>query len=83
MTKLEKLINERKLNVYQLSLKADMSRITIFRLCNNKTSLRNISVESAIKICNTLNCKLSDIVEDDDPDLNKLVNKFERLLSKR
>lgn len=78
MTKLEKLIKQKGLSVYKLSLIANMSRITIVRLCDRKTTLSSISVDSAISICNALNCKLSDIAEDDDKEFINKLKEFEK-----
>ena len=78
MTKLEKLIKQKGLSVYKLSLIANISRITIVRLCNKKSKLSSISVDSAIRICNALDCKFSDIAENEDEDFMNELNKFEK-----
>ena len=57
--KLWKLLIDKGMTKTQLRLKADIGTSTLAKLSKNE----QVSMEVLLKICKTLNCDLSDIVE--------------------
>ena len=60
-TRLWQTMKEKNVSQYTLIEKHGFSRATINRLKYNK----NVNVETLSKLCKILNCKLSEIAEDD------------------
>ena len=57
--KLWKLLIDKNMTKTELRLKADIATSTLAKLSKNE----QVSMEVLLKICKTLNCDLSDIVE--------------------
>lgn len=57
---LKKTLQEKKISQYQLAKKTGITAGNINNLCNNKTSSIQFSVLD--KICDALNCEVSDIL---------------------
>lgn len=65
MTKLENQIIKNNTNVYQLSINSKVSRTTITNLISGNYKWKNLRLGALLSLANTLNCKISDLVEGD------------------
>lgn len=59
--KLDKTLESKNKSIYWLSKETGIAASTISNLCNNKTSGIRFSVLD--KICDTLDCEISDVLE--------------------
>ena len=66
IVKLREVLDQNKKSIYWLNKKTGISASTLSRICNNKTS----SIEFIVldKICEALNCSVSDILENTKSD---------------
>ena len=67
MTKLEKMIKDKNVVIYNLTRSLSLSQSTIYDILNGDSTILRVPTKTAIKICNYLDCSLIDLVEDDDP----------------
>lgn len=79
MTKLEKLLKEKGITAHQLSLKADIRYATLHKLIKNNVNWSYFPLKVSLKIANTLNCKISDFVEDSETEILKELKKYEKI----
>lgn len=68
MTKLQKVREKNNLNKWQLHCKCGISRIVLDHLERKESSLGQINVKTLFALCDALNCKVSDIAEEDEKD---------------
>jgi DNA-binding Xre family transcriptional regulator len=66
-----KLLIDRDLKKRELCEMAGVSHAVISKLGKNE----NVTVETLVKICNALDCELSDIVEIVDSDIKDTINR--------
>lgn len=59
--KLREALDQRNKSIYWLNKQTGIASSTLSRICNNKTSSIEFSVLD--KICDALNCEVSDILE--------------------
>lgn len=59
--KLREVLNEKHKSIYQLNKETGIASSTLSHICNNKTSSIDFSVLD--KICEALDCSVSDILE--------------------
>lgn len=78
MSKLEKQIKASQINLYNLEKNYDISRGTMYGLLDNTKKWANITLKTAINLCIALNCKLSDLIENDKT-LLEAIKKYERI----
>lgn len=57
---LRKVLDEKNKSIYWLNKETGIASSTLSRICNNKTSSIDFSVLD--KICDALNCEVSDIL---------------------
>ena len=64
--KLREALNQRNKSIYWLNKQTGIASSTLSRICNNKTT----SIEFSIldKICEALDCEISDILENTKSD---------------
>lgn len=62
MTRLKKLLNDKKMSQKQLSKLSDVAEYKISQLCVGKS--KDLFVSTARKICESLNCTLDDAFGD-------------------
>ncbi len=60
--KLNDIMKERKISISELSAKTNISFKTIKRLKEEK-DLTSVNLSVIVKICNTLNCDISDLMK--------------------
>ena len=58
--KLREVLDQKRKSIYQLNKETGIASSTLSRICNNKTSSIEFSVLD--KICEALDCKVSDIL---------------------
>lgn len=78
MTKLEKQIAKQNLNLHQLEINYGVPRTTLIGILNGSRKWQNVTIGKAINLCLALNCKLSDLVENDTQLIEK-IKKYEKL----
>lgn len=59
--KLREVLNQRNKSIYWLNKQTGIASSTLSRICNNKTTSIEFSVLD--KICEALDCEISDILE--------------------
>ncbi len=62
MTRLKKVLNERKMTQKELAKRADVAEYKISHLCAGKS--KDLFLSTAQKICDVLNCSLDDAFGD-------------------
>lgn len=67
--KLRETLNSKNKSIYWLSKETKIAASTLSRICNNKTSGVQFSVLD--KICQALDCEISDILEHEKGDTSK------------
>ena len=58
--KLREILDQKRKSIYQLNKETGIASSTLSRICNNKTSAIEFSVLD--KICEALDCSVSDIL---------------------
>lgn len=76
MNKLKKLRMNSGLSQKEFSEKIDVNFRTYQMYEQGAKSIENAHISTILKICNGLNCKLKDIIE--DPKLHDILQKYER-----
>lgn len=66
IVKLREVLDNRKKSIYWLNKQTGIASSTLSKICNNKTSSIEFSVLD--KICEALNCDVSDILENTKSD---------------
>lgn len=64
--KLREALNQRNKSIYWLNKQTGIASSTLSRICNNKTTSIEFSVLD--KICEALDCEISDILENTKSD---------------
>ena len=64
--KLREVLDQRNKSIYWLNKQTGIASSTLSRICNNKTTSIEFSVLD--KICEALDCKVSDILENTKSD---------------
>ncbi|SMQ75997.1 putative transcriptional regulator [Bacillus sp. OV166] len=59
--KLDKLLNDRNMSQHELSRLTGIRQPSINEMCRNQT--RRIPADNLAKICEVLNCEISDLLE--------------------
>ena len=67
--KLRDVLNQNNKSIYWLNKETGIASSTLSRICNNKTSSIEFSVLD--KICDALNCEVSDILVHDKSDTSE------------
>ena len=62
---LEQQLKKNDLTLYRIGLETGISYGTLYGLFNDERKFKSLSLANAIKICNVLNCNLSDLIEDE------------------
>lgn len=65
--KLREALDQRNKSIYWLNKQTGIAASTLSRICNNKTSSIEFSVLD--KICDALDCEISDILENTKSDI--------------
>jgi putative transcriptional regulator len=68
--KLREVLDQQKKSIYWLNKQTGIASSTLSRICNNKTTSIEFSVLD--KICEALNCDVSDILENTKNDTTVL-----------
>lgn len=79
MTKLEKQMKLNNTNSHKLNVNNNIPRLAIYGLNDHTKKWSNLPLKTAINLCLALNCKLSDLVENDAELLIK-VKQYENTL---
>ena len=66
IVKLREVLNQRNKSIYWLNKQTGIASSTLSRICNNKTTSIEFSVLD--KICEALDCEISDILENTKTD---------------
>lgn len=66
IVKLREVLNQRNKSIYWLNKQTGIASSTLSRICNNKTTSIEFSVLD--KICEALDCEISDILENTKSD---------------
>ena len=69
--KIKKILEEQNKTAYWLSKQTGISANNIGKICNGETT--NIRFDTMEKICKALNCTPNELIETDDPQLNRLI----------
>lgn len=59
--KLDQLLTEREMSQHELSRATGIRQASINEMCRNQT--RRMPIENLEKICDVLNCEITDIIE--------------------
>lgn len=59
-----KLLEDKGYTIYSFCKTCGLTRKTFYSMRAGTTDFSNITLKNAIKICNILNCNLSDLIED-------------------
>ena len=78
MTKLEKRIKERNVPINKLAKMCDISRTMFYETFRGDKMFSHFRLDIATKVCTILDCKLSDLVEDDDENYDA-IKEFENI----
>jgi putative transcriptional regulator len=69
--KIKQILQEKNKTAYWLSKQTGISANNIGKICNGETT--NIRFDTMEKICKVLNCTPNELMETDDPQLNRLI----------
>jgi len=69
--KIKQILQEKNKTAYWLSKQTGISANNIGKICNGETT--NIRFDTMEKICKALNCTPNELMETDDPQLNRLI----------
>nr|DAH30097.1 MAG TPA: Cro/C1-type HTH DNA-binding domain protein [Caudoviricetes sp.] len=69
--KVKQILQEKNKTAYWLSKQTGISANNIGKICNGETT--NIRFDTMEKICKALNCTPNELMETDDPQLNRLI----------
>lgn len=69
--KIKQILQEKNKTAYWLSKQTGISANNIGKICNGETT--NIRFDTMEKICKALNCTPNELIETDDPQLNRLI----------
>lgn len=82
MKKLEKLIKSKNISINKFANMCGISRTMFYETFRGDKIFSHYRLDVALKACTILECKLSDLVEDDDPNYDA-IKKFEETISDR